>query len=530
VINFSGVRNRAFSFGEEFGMSSVNRNRRIFLLHSNRDVSIARQVTQTLQEAGFDVWTVNDQLTIGGSVIELIDSGLKETDAVVAIWSSSSLTSKWFAYELGLASERGLDILVVMVDDLHSSGPFPVPCKAFIPYEKIAQFFKDHYPGTDVRDKGSAHASEQDTIPPTPPNFVRTDALLELEARARRHPLVAVVGAGGIGKTVLAAAFAHWAREVELVDRAVWLDGNQLSLEPLVAQLYRSLKLTEAYESIRDAIVRITPALASERTLVVLDDASQGSLDFMLGLYAAAAGTRLVVTTRDPALVSGVAEIAVLGLDPLSLRDGASFLRQLVLPGVELSDERAREITSEAGGHPLALRLIAGQLNSGVDADPILRELRLNMPHSEPSGSLMEALERCYATLSPPERDLLKSLALFEGSPVTIRTLSTALGDIDLPAVQRDAAHLKQLGILQVVNGRLTLHAVVIEYLKEKDRNADVAPSATLYITVDPSLMAKEDIGELLDALNMLYSRLGGDELLIREDEIGHFTRAGVLV
>ena len=42
--------------------------------------------------------------------------------------------------------------------------------------------------------------------------------------------------------------------------------------------------------------------------------------------------------------------------------------------------------------------------------------------------------------------------------------------------------------------------------------------------------MAKEDFVDVLETLNVIYSQLGGDELIIREDDVGRFTKATVLV
>ena len=122
------------------------------------------------------------------------------------------------------------------------------------------------------------------------------------------------------------------------------------------------------------------------------------------------------------------------------------------------------------------------------------------------------------------------ALALFGDSPVSLRMLGTILGLTDTLKVDSLVERLSYFGLVRVENQRISTHPLLREFIVQRVPSGSPSTSGTLYITVDPSLMGKEDFVEVLDTLNAIYAHLGGDELLIREDEIGRFTKAGVLV
>jgi hypothetical protein len=402
---------------------------------------------------------------------------------------------------------------------------------ASFPFSEIIEFLKVRYPEASIGDEGQSVVSEQNVIPEAPRNLVQTAALRELEVQAPSHPLITLIGMAGTGKTTSAAAFARWALETQLVAHVIWLNGSPLNPEPVIAQLYRLLGIRRAFESVEDAIPEIERILAANATLIVLDDAAEGPLAIMVEVVrrTASGGSRLVATTINAELVSAFPDMAVLSLEPLSSVEGVLFLRQLLQPDVRLRPDEAKDIAIASAGQALVLRLIAGQLNSGVGADEVLNRLRL-VPESDSDRTLFQAINRCYAALSFDERDFLASLATFQGVPVSIRTLSTVLGRVDLSRTWQDARRLEQVGIVDLENGKVVLHPLVIDYLRRHKLKTELSAPRTLYITVDPKLMARDEIVELLNALNALYTRLGGSELLIREDEIGHFARAEVFV
>ncbi len=94
---------------------------RIFLSHAREDISVARRLEQILKGFGFEVVAVFDVTGLGGSLVELIESKIRECDAIVAVVSreGNSRRDGWHhrEVEFGIAHAR-----------LHgASTPFVIP-------------------------------------------------------------------------------------------------------------------------------------------------------------------------------------------------------------------------------------------------------------------------------------------------------------------------------------------------------------------------------------------------------------------
>jgi len=82
---------------------------RIFVSYAREDVDTARQLADGLAEAGHEVWWDN-HLAGGARFANEIDQALKDAEAIVVLWSESSVTSAWVLDEA--AEGRDSDRLV----------------------------------------------------------------------------------------------------------------------------------------------------------------------------------------------------------------------------------------------------------------------------------------------------------------------------------------------------------------------------------------------------------------------------------
>lgn len=125
---------------------------------------------------------------------------------------------------------------------------------------------------------------------------------------------------------------------------------------------------------------------------------------------------------------------------------------------------------------------------------------------------------------------MLEALADIDG-PATVRIISTLVG-VPGPELAASLKELLSKGFITKTDDRFFFaHAAIRDAVRAKlESRQKPTTVGTLYVTIDSSLMAKEDFVELLEVLNAIYVNLGGDELVIREDEIGRFAHAGVLV
>jgi hypothetical protein len=218
-----------------------------------------------------------------------------------------------------------------------------------------------------------------------PAEFVRLKSAL-LDARGDAIAITASLrGAGGFGKTVLAAALA---RDPEIqeafYDGVLWVTlGQEPRLAELICDLIGVMRPSRvALTDVSIASSRLMESLRHRRCLLVVDDAWQWAhLQWFMG---DAPGTaRLVTTRRDELLPDGVTRVVV---DAMTATEAAALLTRGLTPGVDTEEARIlTELRAERlGDWPILLSLVNGFLRGRV---------RLGQPLFEAVRAVIERLD-----------------------------------------------------------------------------------------------------------------------------------------
>jgi WD40 repeat protein len=222
-------------------------------------------------------------------------------------------------------------------------------------------------PLTAGQRRGEVHG-----VPPLPRAFVAREELAVLEAAVLGavDGVVGVTGAalglhgqGGIGKTVLAAALA---RDEEVrrhfPDGMYWVTvGERGDLVTAQIGLLRRLGATHPeLRSVGQGLAVLRQALADRRCLLVIDDVWSAAA--VAAFHVAAPGGRVLYTTRDAAVLEGVAaEVVQVGVLP---REAArELLRQLTR--VRVLPTEADRICEATGRVALAIALVGAAIGAG---------------------------------------------------------------------------------------------------------------------------------------------------------------------
>ena len=283
-------------------------------------------------------------------------------------------------------------------------------------------------------------------------------------------PLVGLVGMGGSGKSVLAAAAARDPKVREAFpDGQFWLElGTHPPLLQLQAGLAAALGDSGPITDVPQGRARLSRLLGERRCLLVLDNVWDQT--HVSAFAVAGPPCRVLVTTRDTATVP---RAAVVPLGELSPEAATRLLAAWA--GIPPGDppEEAALVARECGYLPLALAVCGALINAGshdwsqlldllchadLDALPIQLE---DYPHP----SLAVALAASIDTLAPQARDRYLQLAVFQGQgPVPAATLQVlwGLGGQHTTALIGDLAHKS---LLRAEAGRISLHDLQMDYL-----------------------------------------------------------------
>ena len=247
--------------------------------------------------------------------------------------------------------------------------------------------------------------------------------------------LVTLTGAGGVGKTRLAV---HIASELagEFADGVWYVDLAPIT-DPEVVPVTAARALGLPDQPGRSTMDTLCRFVGDRQMLLVLDNCEHlldASAELVVALLGAAAGLRLLATSREPIGVAGEVSWRV---PSLSLADEAIELfgdrARHARPGFTLTQSNAvavGEICRRLDGVPLAIELAAARVRA-LSLSEILDSLddrfRLLTGGARTAlrrhQTLRASVDWSHALLTEPERVLFRRLGVF-------------LGGLDLDAAQ----------------------------------------------------------------------------------------------
>jgi DNA-binding SARP family transcriptional activator/transcriptional regulator with XRE-family HTH domain len=297
------------------------------------------------------------------------------------------------------------------------------------------------------------------SLPILPPHFTgRAGELRELTAAldgtlSGRGAIVAILGMAGIGKSALAAHWAHLITD-RFPDGQLYVDMRGFG--PLECRtgpdkaLHRFLELLSVPAEripveLEARVSRYRSLLTGTKTLVVVDDARDE--DDVRPLLPGSPGCLLIVTSRSQ--LAGL--VAAEGAYPLTLT-GLTVGESQDLIASRIGIERASadpdataELVRLCAGLPLALNITAARALSRPAAGMAAHVAELRdtghrldaLETGDPAASIRVSFHRSYEQLTPAAARVFRLLSLHSGRAVTVPIICDIA---EIPADQARAA------------------------------------------------------------------------------------------
>jgi predicted ATPase/DNA-binding winged helix-turn-helix (wHTH) protein len=258
-------------------------------------------------------------------------------------------------------------------------------------------------PPDEARPIGRSARKFATPVPNATTLFGRQTALTVVRSLLQRHPVVTLVGAGGIGKTRLALEVANEARN-DFCDIVLFVELAQLT-EPAAVRNIVSEAIIEA-ETVAASNRQgdSTPLLSA---LIVLDNCEhliEAATRCVEELIATKAGVSVLVTSREP--LRAVGEV-VFRVDPLDTTPVQVSGDTMMLPSsVEMFLAHASSIDLKFDRNSASVSLIS-RLCQRLDGLPLAIEIASARAAVLGIGALMEAIGDRFNNLSGGHRTAL---------------------------------------------------------------------------------------------------------------------------
>ena len=468
------------------------------------DEPFVEELHRDLTENGIEVWWDRKSMeSRGRTFLQEIRDAIEGSDRVLAVIGSAALKSDYVRVEWEHTMTFCKGILPVLRQGDFLSGQSADPLER----EVAAQHTVDFRPEGDgqrslsellrlLRKQVPKLGEFRTVVPSLPPHFVQRQTELDrlgksVLADIQRPVLItttkqttALQGMGGIGKSVLAAAFARSASTRRAFnDGIVWIDVG-VEAEPLTCLRQAGLALggaPEHFVTMQDAKTHLPDLLAGKVYLIVLDDVWDVA---QAATFRNALGPRcwLLITTRDGGLVSALGaqeeRIDILTEDSaLALLADWSQQQPAQLP------PEAREVAKECGYLPLALALTGAQVRDGVGWSDILEALRNadlsfirrqfpDYPYSDVFTAFqvsMDTLQRTYPLAAECYRELAvfpSDTAVPEAAVLTLWLHGRSLKDYEARGLLVTLERKALLRLSADPPRRVSLHVLLHDYLR----------------------------------------------------------------
>ena len=475
---------------------------RIFLSYARSDgEAFARALRQRLESEGFSLWQDRTRMEGGKDWWEQIDAALRVVEYMVLVLTPAAVRSDIVVREWRLARQRGVCVIPVFGVGENELDLAPLPrwmreahvVSTEIP-EQWTRLVRTLQGPCQVRRVPFMAPDLPKDFVPRPGEF---DQLIQALLEPRRARPVAITaalkGAGGFGKTTLAAALCHDARiEEEFHDGILWvtLGREPADLVAKVTDLIETLSGERpGFRDLEAASARLAEELGERDLLLVIDDVWRAS-DAKPFLEGGRRTVRLLTTRDGRTLPPGARRVAV---DAMARGEAAALLGW-GLPAAELAARQARleALAARLGEWPLLLKLANAALRRRIErgepladaltyAERVLEERGLagfdaRNPEDRHQAAAL-TLDLSLAELTAGEQARFRELAIFpEDVAIPIAAVARlwkatgGLSELDAEELLERLFDLSLLARLDLARRELLLHDVVRGILRGRAR------------------------------------------------------------
>jgi NB-ARC domain/TIR domain len=478
----------------------------IFISYGRQDDEpFTRRLRDDLAAKGFRIWWDRASMPSRGlTFTQEIRDAIDRANRLLLIVGPSALTSAYVQSEWRHALLFAKSVVPLLRIGTYDTLPEPLrqlhcpDCRESRAYDEalieVVRVLSDPLPTLGPL---------RGETPRLPPHFldVRTDldalgtkVLPDLEGPAvvdTARQTTVVHGMGGIGKSVLAAAFSRATKTRRaFADGVVWLTIGQAAERARPVRMLASAFGVDPARFVdpAEAEGNLRALLEDKSCLIVFDDVWCAG-DVKPLLHAMGSRCRALITSRDASLATALgAEMHSIGL--LNAVQSLELLATWAGQPAEALPAKAHDVVRECGGLALALALCGARVRDGMswaDMRDALAAAELDFLDHE-YGSVMKSLKVSIDALPPAHASLYAQLVVFRRPAVVtenaVLTLWAYTGGLSERQARSLLVDLRNKALLRLDGDApqrtVSLHDLQHDYLRRPPNDDSAARDHTL--------------------------------------------------